>query len=445
MAAPPPSGPLDAMRDITRLNMRTVRILGQNPSPFTLNGTNTYLIMPPCHWNFEDRDSLLPAILVDTGDAKEEYAPLLECVLRGHLFECDDKQPVYISITDIVLTHWHHDHVGGVPFVLRMLHRLRQERPDLAVPRIHKIPDPKTDASFFERVAYVPEEAYAHAPHAPSQEARVLWPLHDQQQIQVHDPEDPHLVSTLRVIFTPGHAADHAMLLLEEDHILLTADNVLGRGSTVFEDLVLYMYSLQRGLAVLEGRKPTPRGVAGTPTTGIHGENVLFPGHGPVIPKGKDTLRRYMCNRIEREEQLLALLMCRPGDKVRMTKATAYPADFLREVRGRVRAGQYQWTLRQFVQALYENYSLTAYPAIARGLLLHLQKLSMPESELVKPPFPVSEPVALSPLAKHAPVVKCSAIPSYQYSGNRTCPDLPRNDKEWGETLDLAWHLVAII
>ena len=30
--------PVDAMADITRLNERTIRILGQNPSQFTLNG-----------------------------------------------------------------------------------------------------------------------------------------------------------------------------------------------------------------------------------------------------------------------------------------------------------------------------------------------------------------------------------------------------------------------
>lgn len=30
--------PMGAMTDITRLNERTIRILGQNPSPFTLNG-----------------------------------------------------------------------------------------------------------------------------------------------------------------------------------------------------------------------------------------------------------------------------------------------------------------------------------------------------------------------------------------------------------------------
>ena len=124
-----------------------------------------------------------------------------------------------------------------------MLQRLRREVPQLPVPRVHKIPEPKTDPSLFERVQSVSDDAYAHAPGATGL-ARLMWPLRDQDQIQVRDPDNAHLTSTLRVLYTPGHAADHAMLLLEEDHILLTADNVLGKGSTVFEDLVLYMYCL---------------------------------------------------------------------------------------------------------------------------------------------------------------------------------------------------------
>lgn len=40
MAARGTGGQQDAMNDITRLNTRAVRILGQNPSSFTLNGTS---------------------------------------------------------------------------------------------------------------------------------------------------------------------------------------------------------------------------------------------------------------------------------------------------------------------------------------------------------------------------------------------------------------------
>lgn len=66
-------------------------------------GTNTYLITPPTDWNFATRNTPLPAILVDTGDDREDYAPFLEAVLRGNLNKGDasEAQPVVIVITDM--------------------------------------------------------------------------------------------------------------------------------------------------------------------------------------------------------------------------------------------------------------------------------------------------------------------------------------------------------
>lgn len=110
MARPAVSNTLDHMASVTRLNVRTVRILGQNPSAFTLQGacggadlgTNTYLVMPPCDWNFDDRSTLLPAILIDTGDAREDYVPYLEQVLRGNLSMLDEGNgPVRLALTDM--------------------------------------------------------------------------------------------------------------------------------------------------------------------------------------------------------------------------------------------------------------------------------------------------------------------------------------------------------
>ena len=93
---------------------------------------------------WQARRSLLPAVLVDAGDLNENYVPLLEMALRGSVVRDDAalSQPIRISISDIVLTHWHHDHVGGTPLVLRMLARLRQEDPRVQVPRVHKFVEP---------------------------------------------------------------------------------------------------------------------------------------------------------------------------------------------------------------------------------------------------------------------------------------------------------------
>lgn len=56
------------------------------------------------------------------------------------------------------------------------------------------------------------------------------------------------------------------MLVLQEDNSLFSADCILGEGTTVFEDLYLYMKSLETIL----NANPT----------------VIYPGHGNIINVG---------------------------------------------------------------------------------------------------------------------------------------------------------------
>ncbi|WFC98850.1 hypothetical protein MYAM1_001583 [Malassezia yamatoensis] len=336
------------------------------------------------------------------------------------------------------MTHWHHDHVGGMPYILRMLEKLRAKDPRVPKPRIHKFAEGKTDSTFFDRVSDVDSEAYEPNPESMGLEA-VLWPLRDIQTITVSDPEDQNSISSVRAVFTPGHAADHASLLLEEDNILLTGDNVLGRGSTVFEDLVMYLRSLQRSLALMSIRRPTLPGIYGTPLAGNAGENVLYPGHGPVVPKGRDTLQRYIKHRLEREEQILALLLGTPGNKAFSTEAMAFPEKIL-DLYKHSKQPRHPWTLHQLIEVLYADYDTKMYPTVANGLFMHLRKLSKTLEELTNAPFYIADPLPTTPWTRNGRLVRCTRLPSYQYT-TESIPDAARNEQEWWELMSVPWIL----
>merc|ERR1712039_788200 len=95
--------------------------------------------------------------------------------------------------------------------------------------------------------------------------------------------------ATLRVLHTPGHANDHAALVLEEEQAMFTGDNVLGTGTPVFRDLPLYLQSLQR----MQSERPT----------------VLYTSHGPMVSDGEALIAEYIEHRDARVRQVQEKLM----------------------------------------------------------------------------------------------------------------------------------------
>ena len=209
--------------------------LGMNPGLFTGPGTNTYLV-----GNGPRR------ILVDTGQGKPEYLPVLERALA-----CAGAE----GLQEIVLTHAHVDHIGGLADVQSRFGPLRVSKLVL-----------------------------------PGAVAAGMTAITDGQSIETDG-------ATLRAIFTPGHAPDHLCFALEQEPALFSGDNVLGVGTTVIPleggDLQLYLDSLERLLAEPPGR--------------------IYPAHGPCITDGRAKLREYLAHRRQREAQILATLGPNPS------------------------------------------------------------------------------------------------------------------------------------
>ncbi|KAK5973968.1 endoribonuclease LACTB2 [Trichostrongylus colubriformis] len=224
--AMPTLTPIEA---VTRLSPLVIRILGQNPGPFTLQGTNTYLV-----------GSGKRKILIDTGEPNtQQYIDLLQSALREDESEIDC----------IIITHWHNDHVGGLPDVLKQV--VGHEVP------VYKIQRGKSED--------------------PSQFHYVL----DGHEVKVEG-------ATLRFVQTPGHTCDHASLWLNEENTLFSGDCILGEGTTVFEDLHDYMLSLEKIKKLRATR--------------------IYPGHGPVVEKCDEKVDEYVQHRMKRENEILKAL-----------------------------------------------------------------------------------------------------------------------------------------
>jgi glyoxylase-like metal-dependent hydrolase (beta-lactamase superfamily II) len=148
---------------------RATCLLAPNPSPMTLDGTNTWLIAEP---------GSPSVVVVDPGPDDEGHLRRVhaEAVAGGR------------RLAKILLTHGHLDHSAGAA-----------------------------------RLA-----ALTGAPVQAADPARRLGEegLADGDVIIAGGCE-------LRVVATPGHSADSVCLLLPADDALLTGDTVLGRGTTV--------------------------------------------------------------------------------------------------------------------------------------------------------------------------------------------------------------------
>jgi ribonuclease/clavin/mitogillin len=211
-------------------------------------------------------------LLIDTGEGKPEWIASVKAVLEKE----------NIRIVNAILTHWHHDHIQGVPDLL-------EQSPDTKVF--------KND----------PQEGWLG--------------ISNGQKFKTEG-------ATLRAFHCPGHTKDHMAFILEEEDAMFTADNVLGQGTAVFEDLAAYTKSLDDMSKQFKGR--------------------AYPGHGPVIEDGPAKILEYIKHRKQREKQVLDVLAQDKEDG---------------------------WTSMDIVKVIYKDYPENLWEPAERGILQILDKL----------------------------------------------------------------------
>ena len=236
---------LPPLPSVTIASGLVTRVLGCNPGPYTLQGTNTYLV-----------GAGPSRILVDAGEGAPGYAELLDSL--------------NITLSDVLLTHYHADHSQGLAL-------LRSRHPSM---RVWKL-DP----------AYEAEHGPTGISRAHMLAAR---PLSDGQTLTTEDGS-----ATLRVIATPGHTADHICLVLEEERALFSGDCILGGATAVFSDFPSYMKSLKKLLDLVWtwNRSATAEDFVR-----------IYPGHGDYIHDGVGAIADYIDHRNKRERSIVAAL-----------------------------------------------------------------------------------------------------------------------------------------
>ncbi|KAK3638407.1 hypothetical protein LTR56_013047 [Elasticomyces elasticus] len=188
-----------------------------------IKGTNTFLV-----------GTGASRILIDTSGGEPEYATLLHSVLKSR----------GISLKYVLVTHWHGDHSGGVPDIVRMYPHVR-------------------------------DDIYKHEPEAGQQ---------DIVDGQVFDVEGARIIAR----HCPGHSSDHFCFLLDEENSMFTGDNILGHGTSAVEDLGLFMSSLRKmaDMKCITGH----------------------PAHGSTIDDLPAKISRELASKVRRENQIMQTL-----------------------------------------------------------------------------------------------------------------------------------------
>ncbi|WP_219210707.1 MBL fold metallo-hydrolase [Variovorax boronicumulans] len=265
-----------------RLLHNLQRLTAPNPSAMTGPGTNSYIV----------GDAATGYIVVDPGPRDEAHIARLHAATGG-------------DIRMIVCTHSHADHSPAAAPLQALCTSTKP--PILGLP---SAPTARAHAQF------TPDRALADG---------------ERLVLQGASRETTH---TLRVIHTPGHAANHLCLVLEEDGLLFSGDHILNGSTTVVDPPDGHMDAYLDSLDTLDEACAT-------------GDvNFILPAHGYVLGSARDAIAYLKMHRLRREARILAAMRAQP-----------------------------QGTPEEWLPVAYSDVPQRMWPVAARSLTAHVERI----------------------------------------------------------------------
>jgi recombination protein RecT len=263
------------------------RLTAPNPGVMTGPGTNSYLVGDPA----------TGYIAIDPGPQDAEHLERLWRAAGG-------------DIRMIVCTHSHADHSpGAAPLQALCVQAGRAAPPILGLP---SAPTARANSQF--------------TPDRSLQNNELL--------ALTGKGLEGEITHTLQVIHTPGHAANHLCLLLQEDGLLFSGDHVLNGSTTVIDPPDGNMADYLESLATLDA------------VCTAHTVEFILPAHGYVLGNARGTIAHLTAHRLAREAKVIAAMQALP-----------------------------QGTLEDWVAHAYADVPPRMWPIAQRSLIAHVERV----------------------------------------------------------------------
>ena len=277
-----------------KLLKNVMRLTAPNPGVMTGPGTNSYVV----------GDAASGYIVIDPGPADADHLQRLYDAATG-------------DIRLIICTHSHPDHSPGAKPLQALCTEAGKSTPHIA--GLPSAATSRADSTFMPDKLLLNNELLAPVSIGP------------EANLTCKNDQNSH---TLKVIYTPGHAANHLCLVLLEDGLLFSGDHILNGSTTVINppdgNMNAYLDSLDALSAACDE----------------HNIDFILPAHGYVVGQAKTAIAQLKAHRLKREAKIMTVMQAMPDG-----------------------------TLDDWVPLAYDDVDERIWPVAKRSLLAHVERI----------------------------------------------------------------------